>query len=292
VTRTLRKRIFGRNMRYIAAHNRDPKHTYKLGINHRADQTHEEYLALLNTQRPRAQGNGAAYIHDAPRDTSSLPSDIDWREMGAVTEVKDQGVCGSCWSFGAHQTIEGSWFLATGELIRLSSQSLIDCTWNQGNTGCSGGLDFEAYQWLLMYNDGIIPTEENYPYLMANGMCHTDRAGAGAIITGYVNVSSGDAAASQDALVNQGPISVSIDASHKSFSFYSSGVYFEPQCGNGIDDLDHTVLAVGYGTENGQPYWIVKNSWSTYWGDQGYVKMSAVDNNCGVETSPTYTLVD
>ncbi len=156
--------------------------------------------------------------------------------------------------------------MTTGQSVRLSSQALVDCSWISGNTGCDGGNDYLAYQWLLQYNGGRIPSEVSYPYLMANGVCHADRAATGATITGFVNVTSGDEAALQDAVANKGPISISIDASHDSLSFYASGVYYEPACGNGVNDLDHTVLLVGYGTMNNQDYWIVKNSWSTHWG--------------------------
>jgi len=126
---------------------------------------------------------------------------------------------------------------------------------------------------------------------MVNGQCHWERSQVGSTIIGYVNVTSGDISALQEALYTQGPISVSIDASQEGFSFYSSGVYYDDQCKNGVNNLDHTVLAVGYGTDNGQDYWIIKNSWSTHWGDQGYIKMSRLNNNCGVATTPTYVLL-
>jgi len=145
---------------------------------------------------------------------------------------------------------------------------------------------------MMQVNHGHIPTEHSYPYLMVNGLCHVERSDNSLItITGYVNVTSGDISDLQDALYSRGPISVSIDASPPSFSFYSSGVYYEEECKNGVNDLDHTVLAVGYGTENGEDYWIVKNSWSTHWGDNGYIKMSRKNNNCGVATTPTYVLL-
>jgi len=290
--REYRKQVFGQNLRYVNTMNRQ-KLSYKMAINNRGDWNDADFTANMNTQRYPASGNHAGSYHVPKMPRASLPDSIDWRQLGAVTAVKDQGICGSCWSFGAHETIEGSNFVQTGELLRLSSQSLVDCSWAEGNTGCSGGLDFQAYDWILSENEGFIPTESSYPYLMANGICHADRAVDGVAISGYVNVTSFDQYSLQDALVSMGPVSVSIDASHKSFSFYSEGTYFEPDCGNGPDDLDHTVLAVGYGTdEMGIDYWIVKNSWSTYWGDEGFVYMSATDNNCGVETVPTYTLID
>jgi len=216
-----------------------------------------------------------------------LPESIDWRLYGAVTPVKDQSVCGSCWSFGTVGSLEGAYFLKTGQLVRLSQQALVDCSWGYGNNGCDGGEDFRSYQWVMKH--GGIPSEDSYgPYLGIDGYCHVQNVTATAKITGYVNVTSGDEDALKLAIFKHGPISVAIDASHRSFSFYANGVYYEPKCKNGEDGLDHAVLAVGYGVLNGKPYWLVKNSWSTYWGNDGYVLMAQRDNNCGVATMPTY----
>lgn len=129
------------------------------------------------------------------------------------------------------------------------------------------------------------------PYIMVDGRCHYEMSVPGTGIKGYVNVSSGDVNALKHALIEHGPISVAIDASHSSFVFYSSGVYYEPKCGNTMDSLDHAVLLVGYGSENGEDYWLIKNSWSPLWGDKGYVKMSMKGNNCGVATQPTFVLL-
>ncbi|KAG4072513.1 hypothetical protein HA402_004602 [Bradysia odoriphaga] len=219
---------------------------------------------------------------------ASLPDQYDWRLYGAVTPVKDQSICGSCWSFGTIGAIEGAFFLRNGgNLVRLSQQALIDCSWGYGNNGCDGGEDFRAYQWMLKM--GGVPTEEEYGgYLGQDGYCHVQNVTLQAPITGWVNVTAGDANAMKIALLKHGPISVAIDASHRTFSFYSHGVYYEPKCGNTEEELDHAVLAVGYGTMNGELYWLVKNSWSNYWGNDGYILMSARDNNCGVLTTPTY----
>jgi C1A family cysteine protease len=283
----LRKQVYHNNLRYIMSVNRQKK-GYELGVNHLADRFDHE-LRALHPNKGRGKTNNAMYTFTSAN-SSKLPTSLDWRTAGAVSEVKDQGICGSCWSFGAAETIEGALFLRTGIMTRLSSQALVDCSWPFGNNGCDGGNDFLAYEWIL--KSGYIPTEESYKYTMADGYCKYESATPGTSIKGYVNVTSGDAQALREALFTHGPISVSIDASHKSFSFYKSGVYYEPQCGNTVDELDHTVLAVGYGVEaDGTPYWIVKNSWSTYWGDQGYVKMSAVNNNCGVATQPTFVIV-
>jgi len=284
-----RKDIFRQNMRYIHSVNR--KHlSYTLASNHMADQTDEE----ISTKRGRFKStgyNGGAPFSHTKSERNSVPNSLDWRLYGAVSPVKDQASCGSCWSFGTVGTLEGANFLATGQLVRLSEQALVDCSWGYGNNGCDGGEDFRAYQWVMRH--GGIPTADSYgSYLGADGFCHMDDPSIvkGMAIDKYLNVTSGDSDALKVALAKHGPISVGIDAAHKSLSFYSNGVYYEPACNNTVDGLDHAVLLVGYGEMNGQGYWLIKNSWSTYWGNDGYVLMSQKDNNCGVATAATFVL--
>lgn len=283
-----RMEVFRQNLRFIHSKNR-ARLGYTLAVNHLADRTDLELKALRGRVHSGVYNGGRPFPYDV-RDgaQAAMPAQFDWRLYGAVTPVKDQSVCGSCWSFGTVGAVEGAWFLHSGgNLVRLSQQALIDCSWGYGNNGCDGGEDFRAYQWILKH--GGLPTEEDYgPYLGQDGYCHAANVTLTARITGWVNVTSGSEPALRMALLKHGPISVAIDASHRTFSFYSNGVYYEPTCGNGIDQLDHAVLAVGYGTLNGQSYWLVKNSWSNYWGNDGYVLMSSKENNCGVMTTPTY----
>jgi len=287
----LRHLNFMHNMRFIHSKNRQGL-TYKLAMNHLADQSDKELRTLRGRiHDPKVKFNGGEEFKYNKQELNSIPDTLDWRLYGAVTPVKDQSVCGSCWSFGTVGTLEGTLFMHTGELIRLSQQALVDCSWGFGNNGCDGGEDFRAYQWMLAH--GGIPTEDSYgPYLGQDGYCHLDRAKMALKIKGWVNVTSGDVDALKVAIANKGPISVAIDASHKSLSFYSNGVYYEPECRSDMDGLDHAVLAVGYGTIAGQDYWLVKNSWSTYWGNDGYVLMSRKKNNCGVATAATYVTPD
>ncbi|CAB3361153.1 Hypothetical predicted protein [Cloeon dipterum] len=283
-----RKDIFRQNLRYIHSTNRAGL-PYKLAVNHMADKSELEMKAFRGRQYSEGYNGGSAFPYDTP-EMHKVPDSMDWRIFGAVTPVKDQSVCGSCWSFGTTGAIEGAYFVKYGHLIRVSQQALIDCSWGYGNNGCDGGEDFRSYNWMMKH--GGIPTEEEYgPYLGQDGYCHVDNVTVTATIKGFVNVTSGSVAALKLALSKHGPISVAIDASHKTFSFYSNGVYFEPKCGSSSFDLDHAVLLVGYGTLNGKDYWLIKNSWSNYWGNDGYILMAQKDNNCGVLTAPTYVVM-
>merc|ERR1719244_2044912 len=281
--------LYRQNLRFIHSKNRQGL-SYTLSSNHLADMTGSE----MKTLRGRVHDSSLGYNGGLPHTYSTeelrdAPDTLDWRLYGAVTPVKDQSVCGSCWSFGSVGTLEGTLFLQTGNLVRLSQQALVDCSWGFGNNGCDGGEDFRAYQWMLAH--GGIPTEDSYgPYLGQDGYCRADKATVGLKIKGWVNVTSGSTEALKVAIASRGPVSVAIDAGHKSLSFYSHGVYYEPECSS--TDLDHAVLAVGYGTIGGEDYWLVKISWSTYWGNDGYVLMSQKNNNCGVATDATYVLPD
>lgn len=149
-----------------------------------------------------------------------LPEQYDWRLYGAVTPVKDQSVCGSCWSFGTIGHIEGAYFLKNGgNLVRLSQQALVDCSWGYGNNGCDGGEDFRAYNWMM--HVGGVPTEEEYGgYLGQDGYCHVNNVSLVAPITGFVNVTSNNEAAFKLALFKHGPLSVAV--SFKSWIFLNN----------------------------------------------------------------------
>jgi len=290
IEQTERLHVFRQNLRYIDSMNRKGL-SFSLSVNHLADKSNEELAVLRGKQKtkPNTQNNGLPFdMSKYTEKQKTFPESFDWRIQGAVTPVKDQGVCGSCWSFGTTGAIEGAYFMKHNHLVRLSQQNLVDCSWGFGNNGCEGGEDYRAYDWIIKH--GGIASEELYgQYLQQDGYCHFTNATIAAKVTGYVNVTGNLDV--KTALVNEGPISIGIDASHKSLSFYDHGLYYEPECGNTVDDLDHAVLLVGYGKINGQDYWLVKNSWSTYWGNDGYVLMSQKNNNCGVTTQTTYPIV-
>lgn len=185
--------------------------------------------------------------------------------------------------------MEGQHFRKTGKLVSLSEQNLIDCSGRYGNNGCNGGLMDNAFRY-VKENKGI-DTEESYPYQAEDAKCHFNPKKIGATDKGFVDIESGDEEQVRAAIATVGPVSVAIDASHESFQLYAGGVYYDPECSS--EQLDHGVLAVGYGTdEKGQDYWLIKNSWGSSWGDEGYIKMARnKDNNCGVATQASYPLV-
>jgi len=284
-----RRMIWEMNLKKIQKHNLEydmGQHTYYLGINEFADQTFEEFKQILKPFKENLFKTGATFL--PPSNIGDLPTSVDWRPKGYVTGIKNQGQCGSCWAFSATGSLEGQHFKKTGQLVSLSEQNLVDCSGKYGNDGCNGGLMDQAFQYIK--DNGGIDTEKSYPYQAKDEKCRFKKADIGATCTGYTDIPTGNETALAYAVATVGPISVAIDASHDSFQLYKGGIYNEPSCSS--TQLDHGVLAVGYGTDSGTDFWIVKNSWGTDWGMTGYINMSRNKNNqCGIATASSYPLV-
>jgi len=285
---------FANNDDLIELHNAGNS-TYTLGHNKFSAMSFDEwrsYVRLGLSTKP-AELEAPAKIHEAPVDLSALPASVDWTTKGgAVSAVKDQGQCGSCWSFSTTGALEGAHFNKLGKAVSLSEQHLVDCdTPRNGGSdlGCNGGLMDSAFTWVK--KNGGIATEVDYPYFSgttkSNGACQDSKVAkvTAATPVSYTDVQTNSDAAMMSALAQQ-PVSVAIEADQAAFQLYKSGV-FTASCGT---NLDHGVLAVGYGTLNGQDYYKVKNSWGTTWGDNGYILLARgvtqKQGQCGILSGP------
>uniref|UniRef100_A0A8D8SGW1 Cathepsin L n=1 Tax=Cacopsylla melanoneura TaxID=428564 RepID=A0A8D8SGW1_9HEMI len=255
-------------------------------INKFSDMLPSEYRKLLGYRRsPRDLRKKASY-YLRPANVGDDPDKVDWRDKGYVTDVKNQGHCGSCWAFSTTGALEGQTFRKTGKLVSLSEQNLIDCAGSKYyNNGCQGGNSEESFQYI--HDNNGIDTEDSYPYEAQDDQCRYSAKNEGAEDTGFTPITEGDEDALKSAVSTVGPVSVAIDASHHSFQQYKGGLYSEPACST--SDLDHAVLVVGYGTDDDGDYWLVKNSWGEDWGESGYIKMARNQNNmCGIATEASY----
>ncbi|KAM0940271.1 putative chymopapain protein [Dioscorea sansibarensis] len=305
--------VFKVNVRYIHEFNKKDA-PYKLRLNKFGDLTKEEFRKTYAGSRIyhhmmlRGDRRGSSNFTHA--ETNDLPVSIDWRQKGAVTGIKDQGHCGSCWAFSTVVAVEGINQIKTNKLLSLSEQELIDCDKDE-NQGCNGGLMDLAFDFVKKI--GGLTSEANYPYEAEEGTCDTSKENSPlVVIDGHVNVPENDENALMKAVANQ-PVSVAIEASGADFQFYSEvhplctllsirkalnifelqmqGV-FTGDCGT---DLDHGVAIVGYGiTQDGTKYWTVKNSWGPEWGEKGYIRMqrgtSRSGGLCGIAMEASYPI--
>lgn len=285
----LKKRfeIFRKNVIEIYNHNKQENKTFTLDINQFTDLTQEEFVHYYVSGLNNYQSYGCS-TYTAPSNVL-LPSSVDWRQKGAVTSVKDQGQCGSCWTFSSTGALEGSWAINKGQLLDLAEQQLVDCAQGikYGSHGCNGGQMEGAFKYVIENGQCV---ESSYPYMAKDGTCQ--KCSSVVSMTNCYDVKPNDQLSLKSAVSRQ-PVSVAIEADTFYFQSYSSGVLTSDKCGT---KLDHGVLAVGYGTENGNDYWLVKNSWGTSWGDEGYVKIGRSDSTndpgiCGIAMQPSYPTV-
>ncbi|KAM9737484.1 cathepsin S-like [Menidia menidia] len=274
-----RRRIWEENLDMINLHNLETSlglHSFEMAMNHLGDLTIEEITRTLTGTVVPSELERIPY--ELVKVNQSLPSSLDWRDKGLVTSVKTQGSCGSCWAFSAVGALEGQLKKSTGILKSLSPQNLVDCSAKYGNYGCRGGFMANAFQYVIQ-NRGIA-SDTSYPYIAKRDQCKYRPQYRAANCSKYGFLPKGDEFALKVGLANIGPISVAIDASRPKFLFYRHGVYQDHTCSHNVN---HGVLLVGYGTENGEDYWVVKNSWGERFGDGGFIKMARNKHNqCGI----------
>ena len=297
----------------IMTHNSNTSKTFTMGLNKFSDLTLNEFrskMGLRSYPNERSQfptnicdqinddfcTTNSMYENVCNEEVNDLPLEVDWRTSGAVTPVKDQGDCGSCWAFSSTGATESIWKLKNGTLYSLSEQQLVDCSLSEGNYGCGGGLMDFAFNYTKQKG---ACTEEAYPYAGFDQKCRAKQCNKTVTIKGCANLWSGDSETSEMALNffvgTQHPVSIAVSAGNSAWMNYQSGVVTDDDC-HYESNLDHGVVVVGYNrsatnTNGGTDYWIVKNSWGTDWGEKGYIYLAMDTDTCGISEDPSFPLV-
>jgi len=283
--------LFETQLAKIISHNKDSSQTWKMGVNKFTDMTPQQFKSYKGYSLSKSLAN-RGQMQYAPSNTKvglqDLPASVDWRQKGVVTPVKNQGGCGSCWAFAATESIESNVAQNTGKLLTLSPQNVVDCTPNPQHCGGSGGCDGATAELAFEYVAGAgIASNQAYPYRAITGKCN-EQIAKSAKIKSFVKLIENNYTDLMVAIATVGPIAVSVDASV--WGAYSSGVFTGcPKPGQYVD-IDHAVQLVGYGTQNGKDYWIVRNSWGSGWGESGYIRIERHSDGaskwCNIDRTP------
>lgn len=286
--KTFRQQIFLYNQQIIKTHNSiydQGSATYSLAFNNFGDRTYAEYLDIMGFFPSEATDDDLAEValHSVSR-RSTAPDSKDWRLEGAVTPIKNQLECKSCWAFAAVGALEGLFFRKNGALSTLSEQQLVDCS--KRNHGCNKGFTANAFIYTL--NDGIV-AEDTYPY---DGQEHSCKTEVGSFKnTGMKTIEDGNEDELKEAVGNIGPVAAGIDAHSEKFMHFHDGVYFNEVCDSDPESINHAVLVIGYGHDEkmDMDYWLIKNSFGPTWGEGGYGKLARNKNNhCGIASAANY----
>jgi len=291
----LRRALFERRLAKILLHNADTTKTWKEGVNHLTDRSENERNAMKGFDKALGYYNQKIEgynLHLLPKiEKAELPVTVDWRIKGVISPIKDQGECGSCWTFGSTEAIESYYVMkyGLGYLTDLSEQQALDCTPNPndcgGTGGCGGGTAELVYQQMMKTGQ---TTEWQYSYTSYYGsafQCTFNQTTPYAFLSNYTVLPSNQYEPVMNALANVGPLAINVMAS--TWSDYEKGVF--DGCPSNNIDIDHVVLLVGYGVDpTGGPYWLIRNSWSTVWGEDGYMKLkrNTVNTPCGIDYTP------
>jgi C1A family cysteine protease len=296
--------IFTENAAIVKEHNA-AGHPWELELNQYADMTNAEFTQR-HMLRESAIGTDHSPATSRHTNTGAAPDSMDWRSAtpALVGPVKDQAQCGSCWAFSTVASVEGQVAKKTGKYESLSEQALVDCVKDvvlPGSSqsccdGCQGGLMDFGFEWLIKNEAGKDDSEASYGYTAKDGSCSFKTGSEASVgITGYSDISKGSESDLKDAAGTVGPISIAVNAAGSGWQLYKSGVYtpwsFGPINTCNPNSLDHGVAIVGYGTDSGKDYWIIRNSWGASWGEEGYMRIVRGKNACGVANSASYPTV-
>lgn len=283
----VRRAVWERNMRLVVRHNLEAsagKHSFTLELNHLADMTAEEVNEKMNKLKVEERVPVRNGTFEDKLDFETPPS-VDWRKDGLVSPVQNQGLCGSCWAFSSLGALEGQMKKKTGLLVPLSPQNLVDCSTSDGNMGCRGGYISKSYSYIIR-NRGV-DSESFYPYEHQKGKCRYSVQGKAGSCSSFHILPQRDEETLKAIVARVGPVAVAMNAMLPSFHLYRGGLYNVPNCNPKL--INHAVLVVGYGTSKGQDFWLVKNSWGTAWGEEGYIRIARNKKNlCGIASFAVY----
>ncbi|OHT02178.1 Crustapain [Tritrichomonas foetus] len=275
--------IYLSHSRWIRDFNKG-KHTFKVGHNKFSAFTTAEYESLLGAKYTNPARKSLSKSKPLIKSTDKqIPESLDWRDRNLVNTIRNQMDCGSCWAFSAIASCEAAYSLVTGKLLQFSEQNLVDCV--EDAFGCFGGWPSDSIDHIVTKQNGKFNSPNNYPYVaIKNFDCTFDEFLAIGSVSGYYEVTKEDENDLLEKVANHGVVSVCIHSGDSEFKLYTGGIFDLPSCSKLF--LDHAVDVVGYGSENGKDYWIVRNSWGNQWGEEGYVRMSRnKDNQCGIASS-------
>jgi len=279
-----RLNVFAAKDAEYEAINNSEEHTFKVAHNKFSTLTHDEYKKMMGRKGQNVEAKGSR----VEKQNGVEGVTVDWRTKGAVNPVQDQGQCGSCWAFSSTAAMEGAHFITTGTLLKLSESQFVDC--DTQSSGCNGGLEMWAFDYA---EQTALELEVDYPYVARTESCKATAAkeAKGVTVAAYQHVPKDSVSALKSA-IDAGPTCVSVDAANNYFQGYTSGILNTTSCGT---NLDHAITAVGYGTESGQGYFIVRNSWGSSWGESGYIRISSDvtgDGVCGILMDNTAVQTD
>ncbi|XP_014091255.1 cathepsin L-like peptidase isoform X2 [Bactrocera oleae] len=284
-----REAQFVASQNLVSLHNAAKK-GYTLALNKFADLTQAEFLNFFtgNSKSASGEAKASADRQEAKPPTTRVPNAFDWRTKGGVTPVKFQDKCGSCWAFATTGAIEGHVFRSTKKLPNLSEQNLIDCgPVDFGLNGCDGGYQEYAFAFIKDEQKGV-QNSATYPYANKKDTCSYNAANKVAEVKGFAVVKPKDEKTMKEVVATLGPLACSVYAL-ETLLLYKEGIYADEECNKG--EVNHAVLVVGYGSENGKDYWIVKNSWDQSWGEEGYFRLPRGSNYCGIAEECSYPIV-